>query len=272
MLHLQHGGAGEVAAVTEVRSSHHVLGVEHLLGQLGHGDRTEGVSATAGQRGKADHEEVETRERNHVDSQLAEVRVELTGETQAGGDTGHNGGNEVVQVTVGGVGELEGAHADVVQSLVIDTEGLVGVLDQLVNGESSVVRLNDGVGDLRRGDNREGSHHTVGELLTDLGDQEGTHTGTGTTTKGVGDLETLKAVTGLSLATDNVDNLVDQFGTLSVVTLSPVVTSTGLTEDEVVRAEELAERTGTDSVHGTRLKVDEDGTRNILLASSLKYW
>lgn len=117
MLHLQDGRAGEVAAVTEVGSSHHVLGVEHLLGQLGNGDRTEGVRATAGQGSEADHEEVETRERNHVDSQLAEIRVELTRETQTGGDTGHDGRHEVVQVTVGGVGELEGTHADVVQSL-----------------------------------------------------------------------------------------------------------------------------------------------------------
>ena len=98
------GGAGQVAAVAEVRSSHHVLGVEHLLGQLGNGDGTEGVCATAGQRSEANHEEVETREGNHVDSQLAEIRVELTGESKAGGDTGHDSRDQVVQVTVGGVG------------------------------------------------------------------------------------------------------------------------------------------------------------------------
>lgn len=113
----QDGGAGEVAAVAEVRGSHHVLGVEHLLGQLGNGDGTEGVGAAAGQRSEADHEEVETREGNHVDSQLAEVGVELTRETEASGHTGHDGRDQVVQVTVRGVGELEGAHADVVQSL-----------------------------------------------------------------------------------------------------------------------------------------------------------
>lgn len=153
--------------------------------------------------------------------------------------------------------------------LVIDTEGLVGVLNQLVNGEGGVVRLNNGVGDLGGGDDGEGSHHTVGELLTQLGDQECTHTGTGTTTQGVGDLETLEAVTALSLTTDNIDDLVDKLGTLGVVTLSPVVTSTGLTEDEVVGTEKLAERTGTDSVHGTGLQVDQDGTGNVTVTGSL---
>jgi hypothetical protein len=176
----------------------------------------------------------------------------------------------VVQVTVGGVGELKGAHANVVQSLVVDTEGLIGVLNELVNGEGSVVRLNDSVGNLGGGNNGEGSHHTVGELLTDLGDQKGTHTGTGTTTERVGDLETLEAVTAFSLATDDIDNLVDQLGTLGVVTLGPVVTSTRLAEDEVVGTEELAEGTGTDSVHGTGLEIDQNGTRNILVTVGLE--
>ena len=53
------------------------------------------------------------------------------------------------------------------------------------------------------------------------------------------------------------------------MTLGPVVSSTGLTEDEVVGAEELAERTGTDSVHGAGLQIDEDGTGNVLVAGSL---
>lgn len=113
------GGASEVASVTEVRGSHHVLGVEHLLGQLGDADGTVRVTATAGQRSEADHEEVETREGNHVDGQLAEVGVELTRETETGGNAGHDGGDQVVQVTVRGVGELQGTHADVVQSLVL---------------------------------------------------------------------------------------------------------------------------------------------------------
>lgn len=228
------------------------------------------MGTTAGQGGEADHEEVQTRERNHVDSQLAEVRVELARETQAGGNTGHDGGDEVVEVTVRGVGQLEGAHADVVESLVVNAEGLVGVLDKLVNGESSVVRLNDGVRDLGGGNNREGSHHAVGELLTDLGDKERTHTGTGTTTEGVSDLEALEAVAALGLTADNIQDLVDELGTLSVVTLGPVVASTRLAENEVVGAEKLTERTSTDSIHGTGLKIDEDGARNVLVAGSLE--
>merc|ERR1719313_1419688 len=98
----------------------------------GNGERAVLLRATAGERGETRHEEVETRERHHVDGELAEVSVELAREAKAGGDTRHGGRNEVVEVAVGRGGELEGAEADVVQGLVVDGVGLVRVLDQLV--------------------------------------------------------------------------------------------------------------------------------------------
>lgn len=228
------------------------------------------MSATAGQRSEADHEEMETGERHHVDSELAQVRVQLAGEAQRNGDTGHNSRHQVVEVAVRGVRQLEGAHADVVESLVVDAEGLVGVLDQLVHGKGGVVGLNNGVGDLGRGHDGEGGHHAVGELLADLGDEQSAHTSTSTTTQRVGDLEALESVATLSLTTDDIQNLVDQLGTLSVVTLGPVVSGTRLAEDEVVGAEQLTEGAGADGVHGTRLEIDEDGTGDVLVAGGLK--
>lgn len=92
--------AGEVPTVAEIRCSHHVLRVEHLLSEFGDGDGAEGVGATAGKGCEADHEEVQTRERNHVDGQLSQIRVQLTRETERGGDTRHDGGDKVVQITV----------------------------------------------------------------------------------------------------------------------------------------------------------------------------
>jgi hypothetical protein len=85
----------------------------------------------------------------------------------------------------------------------------------------------------------------------------------------VGDLETLEAVAALGLAAHDVEDLVDELGTLGVVTLGPVVSGARLAEDEVVGTEELTERTGADGVHGTRLQIDEDGTRDVLVARGL---
>ena len=91
---------------------------------------------------------------------------------------------------------------------------------------------------------------------------EGTHTGTSTTTEGVGDLETWRQSQPSASRADDIENLVDQLGTLSVVTLCPVVTSTRLAEDEVVGAEKLTERSSADGVHGAGLQIDKNGTRN----------
>jgi hypothetical protein len=85
----------------------------------------------------------------------------------------------------------------------------------------------------------------------------------------VGDLEALKAVAALSFATNDIENLIDKLGTLSVMTLCPVVTSTGLAEDEVIWAEELTEWASADGVHGTWLEIDEDSAGDKLVARGL---
>ena len=140
----------------------------------------------------------------------------------------------MVKITVGWGGELEGSEADIVKSLVVDGHDLIGVLDELMHGKSGVIWLDDGIRHLGRWHDGEGGHDPVWVLLSDLGDEEGSHTGTGTTTEGMGDLETLKAVTSFSLLPDDIKNGVNELGTLGVVTLGPVVTGTGLAEHEVV--------------------------------------
>jgi len=63
--------------VAWVAGGHHVLGIEHLLGQLGHGEGAVLLGASGGQGSEAGHEEVETWEGHHVDGQLAEISVQL---------------------------------------------------------------------------------------------------------------------------------------------------------------------------------------------------
>ncbi|KAF1609361.1 UNVERIFIED_CONTAM: hypothetical protein FQV15_0000240, partial [Eudyptes pachyrhynchus] len=105
LVHLLHrhaptedSGHGQVATVARVTGSHHVLGIEHLLRELRHRQGTVLLAAPGCKWGEAGHEEVETWERHHVHSQLAEVGIELTRESKGGGDSTHGGRHKVVEV------------------------------------------------------------------------------------------------------------------------------------------------------------------------------
>jgi len=206
---------------------------------------------------------VETWEWDQVDGNLAQVGVELTWEAEAACDTGHDDGDEMVQVTEGWCCELEGPEADVVQSFVVNAHGFVGVLNKLVDGQGRVVWLDDGVGHLWRWNDGEGHHDAIWVLLAQLGDEQCSHTRACATTEGVADLEALEAIARLSFLAANVEDGIDELGTFGVVTLCPVVARTSLTEDEVVWAEDLAVWSSADGVHCAWLEVHEDGAWNV---------
>lgn len=54
----------------------------------------------------------------------------------------------------------------------------------------------------------------------------------------------------------------------ALTSFRPVVTRTTLTKDEVVGTEEIAQRTRSNRVHGSRFEVDQDRTRNVLVCTN----
>jgi len=73
----------------------------------------------------------------------------LTWESQAAGNSGHSGGDEMVQITISGGGKFQSSEADIVKGFIIDDHAFIGVFDQLMDRKSGVVWFDDGIRDLR---------------------------------------------------------------------------------------------------------------------------
>jgi len=59
--------------VSWVRSTHHVFGIEHLLGKLGYSKGSVYLRSSGGKWSETNHEEMESWERNKVDSEFSEI-------------------------------------------------------------------------------------------------------------------------------------------------------------------------------------------------------
>ena len=130
-----------------VTGSHHVLGIEDQLDELGPTEHLILLASMTGQRGKSRHEEVETWGGHHVDCQVVEVGTELAKGAEAGSDITLSGGwKEVLQVPVGWRVQLEGAEAEIVKGLTVNAVDLISVFQQLMDREGGGVGLNHSVG------------------------------------------------------------------------------------------------------------------------------
>ena len=112
---------------------------------------------------------MESWEWDQVDGKLSEIGVELTWESEAAGNTGESSRDEMVKITVGWGGELKGSEADIVKSLVIESETLISILNKLMDRKGTVIWLHDGIGYLRGRNDGVCRHNSVRVFLSDLG-------------------------------------------------------------------------------------------------------
>jgi hypothetical protein len=205
---------------------------------------------------------------DEVSLEFSDIDVKGTIESKGGSQRGDDLGNESVQVGVSGSFNIELSSADIVDSFVIKHDSDISVFKEGVSGQDGVVRLNDSSGDLGRGIDGETELGLLTVIDGESFEEEGSETGTSTTTDGVEDHETLETGTVISELSDSVECKINDFLTNSVVTSGEVVGSIFLTGDELFRMEKLSVSTSSYFIDDSRFEIEEDGSGDVLTSTS----
>jgi len=99
--------------------------------------------------GEGSKGEVDTGEGHQVSLELVQVDVQGTIEPEGSGDGGDNLGNQTVEIGEAWGGDSQILLADIIDSLVVDHERTVGVLEGGVGRQYSIVRFDDRVSEPR---------------------------------------------------------------------------------------------------------------------------
>jgi len=264
-----HEAAGHVLSVSGVTLGHHGGGLEGRVGDLGHGELLV-VGLLGGDDGSVrGKHEMDSGVGDEVSLELGDIDVEGTVESERGSEGGDNLGNESVQVGVGGSLDIKVSSADIVDGLVIEHDGDIGVLKEGVSGEDGVVRLNDGGGDLRRGVDGESKLGFLTVIDGESLEEERSETGSGTSTNSVEDEETLETSALIGELADSVEAEIDDLTSDGVMSSGEVVSGIFLSGDELLGVEKLSVGSGSDLIDNGGLKIEEDGSGNVLTGTSL---
>ena len=206
---------------------------------------------------------------DQVSLELGDIDVKGTIESEGSGQRGDNLGNKSVKVGVGWSLDIEVSSADIIDGLVIKDDGDIGVLKKGVSGEDGVVWLNNGGGDLWGwvdGETELGLLTVIdGESL----EEERSETGSGTSTDGVEDEETLETSALIGKLSDSIEAEIDDFLTNGVMSSGEVVGGVFLSGDELLWMEELSVGTGSNLINDGWLKIEHNGSWDVLTSTSL---
>jgi len=261
--------ASHVLSVSGIALDHLVGGLETSVGDLSNGELLV-VGLLSGDDGSVGHQrEVNPGVGHQVGLELSQINVEGTIESQRSGDGRDDLSNQPVQVGVGRSLDVQVPSADIVDGLIVDHEGTVGVLQGGMGGQDRVVGLNNSSGDLGRGVDGELQLGLLSVVNTEpLAEQRG-QTGSGTSTEGMEDQESLESSTLVSQFPDSVQNKIDDLLSDSVVTSGVVVGGILLASDQLLRVEELSVGSSSDLIDDGWLQINKHSPGDVLSSSSL---
>ena len=206
---------------------------------------------------------------HQVGLELGDINVEGTIESEGGGQRRDSLGNESVQVGVGWSLDIEVSSADIIDGLVIEDDSNIGVLEKGVSGEHGVVWLNNGGGDLWRWVDGESELGFLTVVDRESLEEERSETGSGTSTDGVEDKETLETSALIGELSDSVKAEIDDLLTNGVMSSGEVVGGVLLSGDELLWMEELSVGSSSNLVNDGWLKIEHDSSWDVLTGTSL---
>merc|ERR1740139_960976 len=228
-----HKAAGHVLSVSGVTLGHHRGGLEGGVGDLGNGELLV-VGLLGGDDGSVRGEhEMDPGVGDKAGLEFSDINVEGTVESEGGGKGRDDLGDQSVQVGVGGPLDVEVSTADVVNGLVVEHDGDVGVLEERVGRQDGVVRLNDGGGHLGGGVDGESELGFLAVIDGESLEEERSETGSGTATNGVEDEETLETSALIGELADSVEAEIDDLTSDGVMSTGEVVGGILLSGDEL---------------------------------------
>ena len=160
--------------------------------------------------------------------------------------------------------------ADVVHGFIVDHEGTVRVLKHAVSSVDGVVSLNDGDCDVDRWVDDELKLGLSAVVNGQTLEQQGTETGTSTTSEGVEQDEALQTRAIIGQLSDAVENQVNNLLSDRVVSTRIVVGGILLTRDQLLWVVDLAVSSCANFVDDGWLQIQENGTWDVLSGTSLR--
>jgi len=212
---------------------------------------------------------VDARVWHQVGLELGNINVQSTIETKRGGQRRDDLRNQTIQVGVGRLLNVELASADIVESLVVQAESTVGVFQESVGGKHRVVRFDNGGRDLRTGRDGKGQLGLAAVVNGKTFQEEGSETGSGTSSGGVEDEESLESGTVVGELSDAIQDVVNNLLSDGVVTTGVVVGGILLSGDDLLGVVELGVGTGADFVANGGFQIHENSAGNVLSGGGL---
>lgn len=171
---------------------------------------------------------------------------------------------------MGGSLDVQVSSADVVDGLVVQHDGDIGVLQQRVSGEDGVVGLDYGGGDLGRRVDGESQLRLLSVINGESLEQKRSESGPGSSSDSVEDQESLESGAVVGELSDSVETEVDDLSSNGVVSSGEVVGGVLLSRDELLWVEELSVGSRSDLVDDGGFEINHDTSGHVLSSSSLR--